>query len=177
MWVEAEPNIFKRLQQNIEAVKKQPMGFVQRLLRFPKTEHVLIQSLVGEADGGHKEFHLYDNDGASNSVFQLNRELDHRHDHVKEVGQTLQLPVHRLDTLLEQSGVAPDSVDVLVIDIQGAELLCLARGHPRYCKPRGTWSWKCLSSLCMWGVLRWRNWRHCWGQWVSGAGRSCAGIT
>lgn len=133
VWVEAEPNIFKRLEAHIDEVRREPQPQLGRLLRFPKTEHLLINALVGESDEGTREFHLYDNDGASNSVFQIDRSLDHRHDHVKEVGRTLQLPVRRLDTLLEQTGVSPETVDVLVIDTQGAEALCL-KGAQRVLK-------------------------------------------
>ena len=38
---------------------------------------------------------------------------------------TVELPTHRLSSLLKQAGVTPESVTLLVLDVQGAELTAL----------------------------------------------------
>jgi FkbM family methyltransferase len=125
VWVEAEPAVFEELNRRIAALQKEPQRLLQRLLGFPKTDHVLINALAGETDGGTAAFHLFDNAGASNSMFRLHRGTGDSFSHVRETGDVLTLPVNTLDTALKQAGIEPVSVDVLVLDVQGAELMCL----------------------------------------------------
>jgi len=124
VWVEASPDVYKVLTQNIEQARTRKLGGLNRLIPVPRTEHICINALVGEEDGEVREFHIFDNDGASNSVFKLNRD-DDKFDAVQETGEILSLPVRTLDSALRDVGVAPSEVDVLVLDTQGAELMCL----------------------------------------------------
>jgi FkbM family methyltransferase len=125
IWVEAEPDIFEVLKSRIEDARKLPLSFFQKFAGAAATEHVLINTLVGEKDGGTAEFHLFNNDGASNSMFKMKRGEDDKFASVLETGEVLTLPVNTLDTALKSAGIDPKTVDVLVLDVQGAELLCL----------------------------------------------------
>ncbi len=125
IWFEAAPDIFEKLQQHIANVRLKPASWFARLTGAPKTEHVLIKALVGDTDGGESDFHIFDNDGASNSMFQLKRDGENRFAAVKETGEVLKLKINTLDVSLEQNGVKPESIDILVLDVQGAELMCL----------------------------------------------------
>jgi FkbM family methyltransferase len=133
VWFEAAPYIFEKLQAHIKEIRKQKRSLFAWLTGAPRTEHILVQALVGEADGKTAEFHLFDNDGASNSIFRMARDENDRFPGVRETGEVLALPVQTLDRELENAGVSPESVDVLVLDVQGAELLCL-KGAPRVLK-------------------------------------------
>ncbi|MEZ6131739.1 MAG: FkbM family methyltransferase [Planctomycetaceae bacterium] len=124
VWVEASPDVYKVLTKNIEQTRSRKPGVLHRLFPVPRTEHICINALVGEDDGNVREFHIFDNDGASNSMFRLNRD-DHTFDAVQETGEVLSLPVRTLDSALRDIGVEPSEVDVLVLDTQGAELMCL----------------------------------------------------
>ncbi|MCP4314494.1 MAG: FkbM family methyltransferase [Hyphomicrobiales bacterium] len=125
IWIEAEPSNFAKLEQNIEQIRKlSPSPFV-KITGVPQTEHILIQALVGDADGKAVIFHLFNNEGASNSVYSLHDYGREQFKDLKETGEILTLPMRLLDNVLEEAGVAPEIVDILVLDIQGAELLCL----------------------------------------------------
>ena len=133
IWFEAAPYIFEKLQAHIDEIRKRERSLFAWLTDAPSTEHILVQALVGEEDGKTAEFHLFDNEGASNSVFRMARDENDSFAGVRETGEVLALPVRTLDRELDEAGVSPESVDVLVLDVQGAELLCL-KGAPRVLK-------------------------------------------
>lgn len=125
VWFEAAPDIFPALQTHLASMADRPRSRFCRLTGQPKTRHIAVQALVGAEDGGSAEFHLFDNDGASNSMFKMKRGENDRFAEVRETGEVLTLPMRTLDTALDDAGVPPESVDVLVLDVQGAELMCL----------------------------------------------------
>ena len=125
IWIEAAPDIFEILKPRIEEARNLRPSLFLRLTGAAATEHILINTLVGETDGGTADFHLFNNDGASNSMFKMKRGEDDKFASVLETGEVLKLPVNTLDTALRSSGVDPKTVDVLVLDVQGAELMCL----------------------------------------------------
>lgn len=129
IWVEANPKAIPMLEANIRAAQAAPRSFLQRILKRSQTEHVILQALVGDADGPLVPFHLYDNDGASNSIFRKTDAARDAHPHVSETGEVLELPMTRLDTLLRENGIEPSQIDFATLDVQGAELLCL-KGAP-----------------------------------------------
>lgn len=133
VWIEAAPYIFEKLEQTVRGLEQKPRGLFARMFSMPRTQHVLIQALVGDQDDQVVSFHLFDNDGASNSVFKIHRAEDDPWEAVQETGEVLQLPMHTLDKTLEEAGVSPEEVDVLVLDVQGAELMCL-KGADRVLK-------------------------------------------
>lgn len=133
VWIEAAPYIFETLQKTVQGLEQKPQSLFARLFGVARTQHVLIQALVGDEDNQVASFHLFDNDGASNSVFKIHRAEDDPWAAVQETGEVLELPMHTLDKTLEEAGVVPEEVDVLVLDVQGAELMCL-KGADRVLK-------------------------------------------
>lgn len=103
IWVEANPDIFTKLQANIKAYKG----------------HSAILACVGDQDGKEVTFHVANNNGQSSSYLELGT---HRQQHpdvhyIKDVPMTTK----RIDLLnLDLSGV-----DYLSMDIQGTELMAL----------------------------------------------------
>lgn len=125
IWVEAAPDIFQRLQAHLASMRTQPPSLFARLTKAAPTEHIAINALVAAEDGALHALNVYNNDGASNSIFLIDRERTDRYDALRETGEVHQIASRTLDTLLAEAGIAPEEVDVLVVDIQGAELLCL----------------------------------------------------
>jgi len=130
IWVEADPNLIPRLQAHLDVQATAPQSWFARLMRAPRTRHSILHALVADSDERELEFHLFGNDGASNSIFRKGAALEEQFPQLQETGEVLTLRSRRLDSLLEEHGVRPEDVDVLVLDIQGAELLCL-KGAPR----------------------------------------------
>ncbi|MDP3524127.1 MAG: hypothetical protein Q8S27_06075 [Hoeflea sp.] len=73
VWFEAAPDIYPALQSHLETMAQRKPGLFCRLMGQTRTRHIAIQALVGAEDGGTAEFHLFDNDGASNSMFRMKR--------------------------------------------------------------------------------------------------------
>jgi FkbM family methyltransferase len=123
IWVEANPKTFGTLQANIEEFRSRPPGTLKRLLGIAQTEHVGINALVTEKDGAEYEFYQFNNGGLSDSVFHLAEGT--QFPDLKETGSVLRLNSNKLDTILRQAGQEPSEVDVLVLDTEGAELICM----------------------------------------------------
>ncbi|HBJ33709.1 MAG TPA: hypothetical protein DDZ51_02880 [Planctomycetaceae bacterium] len=126
VWVEASPVLFASLSKNIQGLRPESnkRSFFQRLHGNVQTEHLCVNALIGDEDANEVDFHIYDNDGKSNSVFQIDRSTSD-YDFLNETGEVLKMPVKELDSALSEVGIRPEEVDVLVVDTQGAELLCL----------------------------------------------------
>lgn len=131
IWIEAEPGAYARLCAHIETVRALPRPWFARLMLRPKCTHVCVQALVGDEAGKTATFHIFNNDGASNSIFSMHEESKKRFPLLAETGEVMHIEMERLDTLLERIGVS--RTDVLVVDVQGAELLVL-RGAERILK-------------------------------------------
>ncbi|MEZ5755968.1 MAG: FkbM family methyltransferase [Paracoccaceae bacterium] len=125
IWVEADPETARGLRQHLASLPGRPQGWLQRLLGFPATEHRVIEALIGDEDGKLTDFHVFSNDGESSSIFRKAAEADARHAAIVETGTVRQLAMRSLDRLLPENGIPLASVDILVLDVQGAELLCL----------------------------------------------------
>lgn len=125
IWIEAAPDLFKRLEANLEKIRKEPPSLFARLTKSDPTEHIAVRALIAAEDGVVHKLNVYDNDGASNSIFLLSRENSKRYEFLQETGEVHDVPSRTLDSILSEIGVAPEEVDVLVVDVQGAELLCL----------------------------------------------------
>jgi len=123
-WIEANPRTFERLQENMKQYRSASPGIIRRFLRTELTEHHCINALVTDRDNDEHEFFQYNNGGASDSVFHLS--VDSPFTSLKETDEVLHLKSNTLDTLLRNAGQDPAEVDVVVLDTQGAELLCLA---------------------------------------------------
>ncbi len=113
VWVEADPALLPRLRGAVEAAAS-PIS------------QLVVNALIADTDGQARAFHRFSNHGQSSSLFRATRALQDRWPDVSETGEVLQLVSARLDTVLRAQGVAPADVDVLVLDMQGAELMALA---------------------------------------------------
>ena len=117
LWIEAIPHIHERLSE--------------RLKSFPDQKSLC--ALLGDKDEMETTFHISGNpDGVSSSIYEFGPfgggsrtlwpELELKMvDHIT-------LPMVRLDTLLQHSGIDPSTFDYWVVDLQGAEKLALMGG-------------------------------------------------
>ena len=125
IWVEADPETAKTLRANLASRTGRSEGWLARLLNFAPTRHQVIEALIGNEDHKTTDFFVFSNDGESSSIFRKAQLENDRHANVIETGQVRQLLMRTLDSLLPENGVALSKVDVLALDVQGAELLCL----------------------------------------------------
>ncbi len=109
VWVEAIPNIYAKLLDNIS--------------RFPG--NVAINECVGDEDEKDVTFHVANNGGQSSSILEFGTHST-THPDVKFV-YDLQLKMRRLDTLLLNNEIVDfgEGLDFLNMDLQGAELMAL----------------------------------------------------
>ena len=102
-WVEGDPRLFKRLQDQIA----------------PYAGQVAVNALLGRENIDQVDFHIASNDGGSSSIYPL---ADHHG--FENIGlqmvETIQLPLARLDSIISLDQVAKYSH--WVVDLQGAEL-------------------------------------------------------
>jgi FkbM family methyltransferase len=107
VWVEALPEMFKVLENNLR--------------EFPKQK--ALNALVTDKENETYDFHVSNNQGASSSIYEFQ-------DHDKiwpdvSVTKTIQLRSTTLSRLLRENGYSASQFDALVLDVQGAELLVL----------------------------------------------------
>lgn len=108
IWVEPIPDVFDELQRNIAALP------AQRAFRY----------LLSDQDGIEYDFHLASNRGASSSIFASTSELGDMYPDIS-FNETLRIRSARFDTMVQTERLELTSFDVLVLDVQGAELLVL----------------------------------------------------
>jgi FkbM family methyltransferase len=125
VWIEADPETAKALRHHLASRVPHQKGLFHRFMALPRTEHVVIEALIGDEDGKATDFHVFSNDGESSSIFRKAQLDEDRHAAVVETGIVRQLHMRSLDTLLPENGIPLAEVDVLALDVQGAELLCL----------------------------------------------------
>lgn len=113
VWVEADPLLFRRMQ---DYVAQRCNG---------RVTHVCINALITDSDGTNVVLNHFSNDGASSSIFTSTELLRTAFPGVEETGRVVAAKSMRLDSLLRDMQLSPEMVDVLVLDVQGAELLCL----------------------------------------------------
>lgn len=127
IWVEAAPDIFLRLERHLAAMRMQPLSLFARLTNAPRTEHVAVNALIAAEDGVVHDLNVYDNDGASNSIYRIARDVNgaDRYSELRETGDVHRITARTLDSILLSLKIPASEVDILVVDTQGAELLCL----------------------------------------------------
>lgn len=125
VWVEADPVTAQGLRDHLARLPSRSKGILERVFAFPQTQHVVIEALVGDVDGKLTDFHVFSNDGESSSIFRKSPDANERHAAIIETGTVRRLAMRCLDALLPERGIPLESVDMLVLDVQGAELLCL----------------------------------------------------
>ena len=113
VWIEAVPELCALMPDTIAA------------LGDGRVEHVWVQALITDRDGEPVEFHHFNNQDGSSSIFRSTEKLQERWRSVRETGKVSVLTSSRLDSVLAGLRVRPEEVDILVMDLQGAELLAL----------------------------------------------------
>jgi FkbM family methyltransferase len=111
-WIEPIPNVFSRLQGNIQ----------------PYPQQRAYNYLVTDQDDEIYTFHVASNDGSSSSILELG---DHK-DIFPNIGyvQTLELTSVTLTTMVARERIDLSKFDMLLLDTQGSELLVLKGGEP-----------------------------------------------
>jgi len=83
----------------------------------------IVNAIVSNVDDQEVEFNITSNDAMSSSILKMK---EHLHEHPDCVNvSTIRKKTITLDTLLIQQGFKHDDFDILVMDIQGAEMLAL----------------------------------------------------
>ncbi|WP_164101111.1 FkbM family methyltransferase [Candidatus Laterigemmans baculatus] len=114
LWVEGSATVYEELRKLLA----QHEG--------PATHSARCAMLTNE-DDQEVELRTYSNNGMSNSIFPPSQQLAARWPDVKETGATQRSKSVTLDSFLATTEFA-DQCDVLVVDVQGAELLVLQGG-------------------------------------------------
>jgi len=106
-WIEALPDAFSRLEQNISSIREQRA----------------ICAVLTDREDAVVRFNVASNSGKSSSMFDLG---DHVkiHPHISYTA-TLELRSRTLDGLFADGTLARPDYDALVLDTQGSELLVL----------------------------------------------------
>lgn len=123
VWIEASPAMFAKLNRNIES-----HAHAQHRRANP-TRHRAICALVTDREGDEVEFFEYSNEGRSSSIFQFEEAGHKRWPELRETGKVDRLKTRTLDSIAAQCGLL-ETLDVLTVDVQGAELLVL-KGAPK----------------------------------------------
>lgn len=106
-WIEAIPDVFFKLKQNLSTYPRQ----------------IAILACVSNRNHDKVKFNISNNECQSSSMLELGEHLV-AHPEVSFVNQ-IELETWRTDTLLEVMGFDFSMLDFLNIDLQGAELLAL----------------------------------------------------
>ncbi|WFU39425.1 FkbM family methyltransferase [Bradyrhizobium sp. CB82] len=107
VWIEAIPEQFEALRQNIRSLPEQRA----------------INALIADTDGKSYTFHVSNNDGLSSSILDLRGHKDIWPDvhYVRDIT----INSSTLKTALEMWRIDPGQYNALVLDTQGSELLVL----------------------------------------------------
>lgn len=119
VWIEGDPDIVPRLK---ETIRNHGNG---------KTQHVVINALVTDRENDTAALRRFNNEGLSSSIFPPTALLHETFAGIDETGEVHRATTRTLESLLRENGVTPEEVTAVVVDIQGAELLCL-RGMGPY---------------------------------------------
>jgi hypothetical protein len=113
VWIEGDPAHIPVIEAAIAARAHLP------------TRQLVIQALITDRDDADIEFHRFSNQGHSSSIFHGTSLLKDTWPTLSETGETLKLRSWRLESVLAANSISPAQIDVMVCDLQGAELLAL----------------------------------------------------
>ena len=106
-WIEANPGV---------------VGQIRETLR-PYPNQFLIAALLADVDGEEREFHVTNYDGMSSSLLEFGTHPEFSPDTV--FVRHLRMKTHTVDTVIAGlPGI--EAINMLVMDLQGAEGMCLA---------------------------------------------------
>ena len=110
LWIEASPTEFSGLTARL----RQATG---------KTRHVAVNAFAGETTGQTLSLRRFSNEGMSSSIFPPTSLFRENWPHTEETGTTEDVVTARLDDIASENGFS--EADLLVVDVQGAELIVL----------------------------------------------------
>ncbi|MDB5122410.1 MAG: hypothetical protein JWP94_539 [Mucilaginibacter sp.] len=106
----------------IEAIEEMYIKLCARLRDYPNAK--AYHACITDSDGQEVTFKITNNNGESSSIFNLKKHKKYYPDIV--VIKTITMLTTTLDTLIKNEAInIADKVNLLVMDIQGAELLAL----------------------------------------------------
>lgn len=110
LWIEADPTTYDKL-CNVVAERK------------GETRHLTECALVSSSDGQELEFHRYNNDGASSSVYSTTDTFKARFPNSFETGEVIAMQTRSLPDILAAHGIDLGQANraMLVLDVQGHE--------------------------------------------------------
>lgn len=109
----------------IEAIPKYVELSRELLAGFSSQE--VIEATLWSKDGIKKQFHISSNDGLSSSLFKMKW---HRAIHPSiSLGDEITVETKTLDTVIAGCGLESKNIQLLVLDLQGAELEALLGGQ------------------------------------------------
>lgn len=106
IWVEGNPEIHKRLVENVAKYRN----------------HKAFNFLIGNEDGKEVDFRVTNN-GESSSILELDLHLKH-HPHIHVI-DTMHLKTKTIDTFMAENNFDMKDYNFMNIDLQGAELMAL----------------------------------------------------
>jgi FkbM family methyltransferase len=116
LWIEGSPKIYERLAAVI-AEHQQALN-----AKGSPVQHQALCALLADREDKEIDLREFSNDGMSTSIFPRGRESAERWPDVFETGVREHVRAQTLDAVLDRLGFL-ESLDVLVVDVQGAELL------------------------------------------------------
>lgn len=111
IFIEANPNIIKELQSNIDSDCK------------------IFNELIADTDGTEYTFNIA-NHKQSSSMLKFDKHIDY-HPEYSEVIDTITLYSSKLDTLIDREQIDLTKYNCLMMDVQGAEIFVL-HGFDKY---------------------------------------------
>lgn len=117
LWIEGSPETYSRLVESFR-------GSAQN----SEMRHRTLCALLSEESGRDVSFYKFNNAGASDSLFPATQKLQDRWPQVQQLPDVEKLTTLTLDEAVASQGLS-GKVDVLVVDVQGAELLVLKGGR------------------------------------------------
>ena len=111
LWIEASKETYRRL---VERLADSTSG---------ATQHIAVNALASDRAGEELTLRHFSNKGASNSIFPATRLINELSNAVFDTGESEIVISDTLDRVAEAHGFT--SADLIVVDVQGAELLVL----------------------------------------------------
>ena len=114
IWIEADPDQYQKLEKRLLSSNASS-----------KCDILWINACVTDCDGGKVDFFRFNNDGLSSSIFKSTEQLRSNWTGISETDENFALRTRRLDSIFKSLNIEIIDDSLLILDIQGAELLAL----------------------------------------------------
>jgi len=128
IWIEADPDIYAELNTNLKAQARNHIFKIIAKLTGLKTMHLPINVLAAGIDGEELRFHKFNNNGCSNSIFKpSSKSVNSEPSQTESLysGEFITMKGFTLDSIISRVLAPSETIRYLVMDVQGAELICL----------------------------------------------------